>query len=191
MATCDEPVVYIHGAGEAFCAGADLGTVESLDRESAVAFAKQGQQVAKTISEYDGAVIAGIDGPARGGGVELALACDMRIGTPTATLAETGVSLGFFGAWGGTDRLPAIVGEGNAMDLSLSGRIIDADEALRMGLLSRVVEEPLDVARTIAGHDPEAIRAITERLRSRKPKKRQEQEEATAFGNLIESFDPD
>jgi enoyl-CoA hydratase/carnithine racemase len=185
------PVLYLHGAGEAFCAGADLDVVAGLDSEEATAFARHGQQVATAIADYDGAVVAGIDGAARGGGVELALACDVRVATPTATLAETGVALGLFGAWGGTARLPAIVGQGEALDLALSGRTLDAEEARRIGLVSRIVDDPRVVAGEIAANDPDAIRVVKERIHDDAGSERQEDREATAFADLIETFEPD
>lgn len=180
-----EPVVYLHGAGGAFCAGADLAVVEELDREAAVAFARLGQRVARTIESYDGAVVAGIDGPARGGGVELALACDLRVATPEATLAESGVSLGLFGAWGGTARLPAIVGEGVALDLALSGRVLTAEEALDCGLVSRVVDNPRTVADELAASDARTLRTVKRRVRDDAPRDEQEAREAEAFGDLV------
>jgi len=189
--TATEPVVYLHGAGEAFCAGADLDTVAALDGDDAAAFARQGQAVAETLATYDGAVVAGIDGAARGGGVELALACDLRVATPDATLAETGVGLGLFGAWGGTVRLPAVVGGGEAMDVALSGRVLDATEARRMGLVSRVVDDPRTVATEVAGNDPDAVRTLKARIRDdidRKTRKRRERE---AFARLVGTFDPE
>lgn len=94
-------VLSLEGAGSAFCAGADLGTVDTLDGSDARAFARQGQAVADALARYDGATVAAIDGPARGGGVELALGCDVRVCTPRSTFAESGVTLGLFGAWGG------------------------------------------------------------------------------------------
>ena len=158
------PVVYLHGRGETFCAGADLDVVDSLDDPAA--FARLGQQVADTIADADCVVVAGIDGAARGGGVELALACDLRVATPRATFAETGVALGLFGAWGGTVRLPDVVGLGDAMDLSLSARVVDAEDALRMGLVSRVVEDPREVAGEVAANDPDALAHLKTLLRA-------------------------
>lgn len=184
--SASEPVVYLHGAGEAFCAGADLDTVSQLTREEAVAFAELGQRVTRTIETSRSVVVAGIDGAARGGGVELALACDVRIGTPEATLAETGVALGLFGAWGGTVRLPHIVGEGIALDFSLSGRVLSAEEALDVGLLSRVVEDPRAVADELAANDPAALEVIQRLIRDRSSRERQETREARAFGRLAE-----
>ncbi len=182
-------VVYLHGAGDAFCAGADLDTVDALDERTAVRFARQGQRTARALATADAAVVAGIDGAARGGGVELALACDLRVATPDATLAETGVSLGLFGAWGGTHRLPATVGRADAFDLALTGRTLDAETARRAGLVSRVTDEPRAVAETIADHDPAAVRAVVERLRDDADPRAQERSEASAFGRLVAARD--
>lgn len=186
-----EPVVLLRGAGGAFCAGADVAVVESLaDRESATAFARHGQRVARALEDADAVVIAGIDGAVRGGGLELALACDLRVATQDATFAEPGVELGLFGAWGGTDRLPEVCGLGEAMDLGVSGRVVDAEAALRMGLVSRVVEEPAAVAREVAEAEPAAVRAVKRRLRDRGDRDEGyrdelEDREAEAFADLV------
>jgi enoyl-CoA hydratase len=185
VAAAETPVLYLTGAGEAFCAGADLGVVESLSASTAVEFARQGQAAATALATYDGAVVAGIDGAARGGGVELALACDLRVATPDATFAESGVSLGLFGAWGGTARLPAVVGEGQALDLALSGRVVDAGEAAAMGLVSRVVAEPRGVATTLADHDAAALRTVKRLVRGDADTSSAGDWEAAAFGRLI------
>ena len=185
-----EPVVYLTGADGAFCAGADFDVVSSLDGDSAREFARLGQQVAQTIAEYDGAVVAGIDGPARGGGVELALACDIRVATPDATFAETGVSLGLFGAWGGTARLPELVGQGRALDISLSGRVLDAQQALDVGLVSRIVEGPQSVARDLLENDPDAMCGIKHRIRDSSSREQQEQRERELFSELIANQPP-
>ena len=185
LAAATEPVVYLHGEGQAFCAGADLDVVRALDGDNAAAFAAMGQRVADRLEAYDGAVVAGIDGAARGGGVELALACDIRVATPAATFAETGVKLGLFGAWGGTARLPRIVGEGEALDLSLSGRTVDAEAALRMGLVSRVVDDPRAVADEVAAVDHDALRALKRRIRD--DAGTQAEREQSAFADLVGS----
>ncbi len=179
------PVVYLRGAGEAFCAGADLDVVASLDRESAEAFAIRGQRVANDIEGSDSIVVAGIDGPARGGGVELALACDMRVATLDATFAEPGVRLGIFGAWGGTTRLSELVGMGDALDLALSGRVVSAETAQRMGLVSRLTETPRAVADELAANDPAALSVVKQRVRDRSSTDVQLAREAEAFGELV------
>jgi enoyl-CoA hydratase/carnithine racemase len=188
--TATEPVLYLRGAGSAFCAGADLDFVEGLDEATAAGFARHGQRVAAALSDYDGATVAGVDGPARGGGVELALACDVRLASPDASFAETGVRLGIFGAWGGTARLPAIVGLGEAMDLELSGRTVDAAAASEMGLVSRVVEDPRAVAREIADNDGQAVRVLKARLRDDADRATQEDREVSAFTDLIGDSQP-
>lgn len=185
VTSADEPVVYLHGAGAAFCAGADLDVLAGFDEAEAEAFARRGQEIATAIASYDGVVVAGIDGAARGGGVELALACDLRIATPEATLAEPGVALGLFGAWGGTVRLPRIVGLGEAMDLALTGRVLDAEAALRIGLVSRVTDRPRAVAERIADYDRDAVATIARRLRDGGSRREQEEREAAAFGSLF------
>jgi enoyl-CoA hydratase/carnithine racemase len=185
----DEPVVYLTGAGSAFCAGADLEEVAGLaDDETARAFAERGQRTARAIAGADSVVVAGIDGPARGGGVELALACDLRVATPVATFAESGVGKGLFGAWGGTVRLPEVVGTGAAMDLSLSGRVVDAEQALRMGLVSRVVDAPRRVADEVAANDPDALATLKRRLRDDADRQTRERRERAAFARLVTDF---
>ncbi|ADQ66089.1 enoyl-CoA hydratase [Halogeometricum borinquense DSM 11551] len=182
----ETPVIYLRGAGGHFCAGADLDSVSELaDPE---AFAQKGQQVANTIADASAVVVAGIDGAARGGGVEMALACDVRVATPDATFAEPGVEFGLFGAWGGTVRLPRIVGEGEAMDIALSGRVVDAAEARRIGLVSRVVEDPRTVADEIASNRSDALRVVKRRLRDDADDKARERAEAEAFARLHERY---
>lgn len=189
-----EPVCLLRGAGEAFCAGADLEEVATLaDAEQARAFARRGQAVARTLATYDGVVVAGIDGAARGGGVELALACDVRACTPAATVAEPGVAIGLFGAWGGTARLPAVVGPSAASDLALSGRVVDAEAARRIGFVSRIVEDPSAVAREIATNDERAVRTVADLVGTgldARTLAAAERRERTAFAALIESGRP-
>jgi enoyl-CoA hydratase/carnithine racemase len=196
------PVVHIRGAGSAFCAGADLAEVRRVammvdaaeDEDTFTAdeardvvgpFVRAGQRTTRAVAESDAVVVAGVDGAARGGGVELALACDLRVATPEASFAESGVTFGLFGAWGGTARLPEVVGQGDALDLSLSGRVVDADEAHRMGLVQRVVAEPLAVSESLAENDPSAMRLVKERVRDDRPVEVQEEREARAFAELV------
>jgi enoyl-CoA hydratase/carnithine racemase len=183
-----QPVVYLRGAGEAFCAGADRSVVAEIAAEGAAVepFVRAGQRVATVLEESSAVVVAGVDGAARGGGVELAVACDLRVATPRATFAEPGVTFGLFGAWGGTVRLPEVVGLGDAMDLSLSGRVIAAEEARRIGLVSRVLEEPRSVAEAVADNDPAALSHLKERLRDRGSTPEQEAADVEAFASLVE-----
>lgn len=184
----DQSVVYITGQGPAFCAGADLGVVNDLDADTARGFARHGQRTMNAIEDAEPVIVAGIDGAARGGGVELALACDVRVATPAATFAETGVTIGLFGAWGGTRRLTRAVGTADAADLSLSGRVVDAEEAYRMGLVSRIVTDPRRVADEITANDPSALRELKLLLTNQsQTRKQQDDREAAAFSDLIEN----
>jgi enoyl-CoA hydratase/carnithine racemase len=188
VAGAETPAVYLTGAGGAFSAGADfdvVGEVATDGREAIEAFVERGQRTMRAIEDAESVVVAGVDGPARGGGVELALACDIRVATPGATFAETGVSLGLLGAWGGTARLPEVVGTGDALDLSLSGRTVDAEEALRMGLVQRVVGEPYAVAEEVAGNDPDALRALKGLVRGDGDREERERREREAFVDLL------
>ena len=188
VTSATEPVVLLRGAGDAFCAGADLDVVDDLDdRAAAQAFAETGQRVANAIADADPVVVAGIDGAARGGGLELALACDLRIATPAATLGEPGVELGLFGAWGGTIRLREVCGLGDAMDLACSGRVLDAEEAQRIGLVSRIVDGAdgiAGVAAELASVDTAALQTVKRRLRDDADRETQEEREAAAFADL-------
>jgi enoyl-CoA hydratase/carnithine racemase len=181
--------VYVHGAGDAFCAGADFDEVTSAADPHE--FARHGQRSLNALAEADPVVVAGIDGAARGGGVELALACDMRIATPDATLGEPGVRFGLFGAWGGTIRLPRTVSAADAADIALSGRSVDAEEALRMGLVSRVVDDPRDVAEEVAGNKADALAVVKERLWDRSDDGERERAEAAAFDELVGKYADD
>ena len=184
----DSPVVYLTGADGAFSAGADfdaVGEAAAGGLEAIAAFVERGQRTMRAIETAESVVVAGVDGPARGGGVELALACDIRVATPRATFAETGVSIGLFGAWGGTIRLPEVVGTGDALDLSLSGRTVDAGTALRMGLVQRVTEDPRSVAEEVATNDPDSLRVLKELVRADDDREDGEAREREAFVELL------
>jgi enoyl-CoA hydratase len=159
----DLRAVILTGAGDkAFAGGADIAELrerrlpEALQRINAALFRKLEEQPAPTI--------AAIRGFALGGGCELAMACDIRIAGRSARFGQPEVSLGIIAGAGALQRLPRLVGFGRAKELVMSGRIIDADEAERIGLVNRVVDDALvldearALARTIAGHAPLAVR---------------------------------
>lgn len=184
VADAPEPVVLLRGAGSAFCAGADLDSVAGLSEPAA--FARRGQRAARRIETAESVVVCGVDGPARGGGVELALACDLRVATPAASFAESGVRHGLFGAWGGTHRLPAAVGPAVARDMMLTGRTLDASDARRVGLVSRIVDDPATVATTLADAPPSTLRAVGSLLSPTddRHRRRAERRERAAFARL-------
>lgn len=163
----EKPVVYLRGKKPVFCSGADLNLVERLAEDGAKEFAEFGQRAFRSIERSDPVVVAGIEGPTRGGGLELALACDLRIATDEATFAASGVNVGILGAWGGTHRLPRVVGEGPALDIELTGRVLDADEALRVGLITQIRDDPEQVARDLAMKNGESLQEIKRCVRTR------------------------
>jgi len=132
--------VILTGSGEkAFIAGADIGELAKNDAVTAKEYTHRGQSVLDLIEKLGKPVIACINGFALGGGCEIALACTMRLASESAKLGQPEVKLGIIPGYGGTQRLPRLVGKGVAMQLVLSGEIISAQEALRIGLVNEVV----------------------------------------------------
>jgi len=133
-------VAILTGAGEkAFVAGADIGELSQHTPVSAKEYTHQGQAIIDAIEDLGKPVIACINGFALGGGCELAMACTMRIASENAKLGQPEVKLGLIPGYGGTQRLPRLVGKGIAMQLVLSGEMISAQEAHRIGLVNEVV----------------------------------------------------
>lgn len=147
-------VIIITGSGnKAFVAGADISEMLPMSAEEACRFSKWGQSVFDRIEQLPKPVIAAVNGFALGGGCELSMACDIRIASENAKFGQPEVNLGIIAGYGGTQRLPRLVGKGMAMELLYTGEIIDAREACRIGLVNRVVpqDELLNCARDIAG----------------------------------------
>ncbi len=145
--------VILTGAGErAFCAGADLKERAGMSEAEVRGFLAQLGRVLRAMERSDCVFIAAINGAALGGGTELALACDFRVAAPTAELGLTEVQLGIIPGGGGTQRLPRLVGPARAKDLILTGRRINAAEALAIGLVQRLAPEGrlLEVAHGLA-----------------------------------------
>lgn len=160
----DVAVIALTGSGDkAFCAGADIGELQVLNGVTGYKKAHNGQELLFQIERLEKPVIAAINGFALGGGCELAIACDIRIASDKAKFGQPEVNLGIIPGFGGTQRLPRLVGKGKAMEMILTGDIIDANEALRIGLLNTIVphDKLLDsikeMAEKIATKGPLAI----------------------------------
>jgi enoyl-CoA hydratase len=157
-------VLVITGAGKAFVAGADISQMRDLSAVEAKAFGEFGNSVFYKIETISKPVIAAVNGYALGGGCELAMACDIRIAGTKAKFGQPEVGLGITPGFGGTQRLPRIVGASKAKELILTAETIGAEEALRIGLVSKVVadEELMDTAlakaNKIAGNAQIAVR---------------------------------
>ncbi|MDP1918745.1 MAG: enoyl-CoA hydratase-related protein [Myxococcales bacterium] len=146
----DLRAVVLSGAGgKAFAGGADIS--ELKERTHREAFFGINQRLFQKLEDFPRPVIAAIDGYALGGGLELALACDLRVASKGAKVGMPEVSLGIFPGAGGTWRLPRVVGLGHAKELIFTGRVLDADEAFAYGLFERLVDtDALSIARDIA-----------------------------------------
>ena len=172
--------IVITGEGRGFCAGADIDYLHELVAEgNARDFQRllvAGERVVTEIRAAEKPVIAAINGPAAGGGANLALACDLRIMADTASIGQTFVRIGLHPDWGGTFLLPRLVGASRALELMWSGRMVGAEEALAIGLVNRVVpaaairDEAMAWARQLAAAPPLAAarikRAVHESLDS-------------------------
>lgn len=149
----DVSAVILTGSGDkAFVGGADIRELSELDARGGWAFSRRGQQLFDRIERFGRPVIAAVNGYCLGGGCELAMACHLRIAARSARFGQPEVKLGLIPGYGGTQRLPRLVGQGRALELLLTGDMISADEALRIGLVNRVVDddELLKDSRTLA-----------------------------------------
>lgn len=164
----DDPsidVVILTGAGEkSFVAGTDIGELTTLDATSGKEFSQKGQELFNLIENLGKPVIAAVNGFALGGGCELALACHIRIASENAKFGQPEVNLGIIPGYGGTQRLARLIGKGRAMEMILTCRQIDAQEALQVGLVSKVVPQvelllsAMEIAKTILTKGQVAIR---------------------------------
>jgi len=158
--------VVLTGAGDkSFVAGADIGSMSTMTKAEGEAFGKLGNDIFLMIESFPLPVIAAVNGFALGGGCELAMSCDIRVCSDNAMFGQPEAGLGITPGFGGTQRLPRIVGLGMAKQLLYTARNIDAGEALRIGLVNAVVPQTelmdtaLKMASTIAKNAPIAVRA--------------------------------
>jgi enoyl-CoA hydratase len=164
----DVAAIILTGAGRAFVAGADIAELNRATAIEAQRISQVGQEVFRRFESSSKPTIAAVNGFALGGGCELAMACHVRLAADTAKFGQPESKLGLGPGYGGTQRLPRLVGRGRALELLLSAEVIDAAEAYRIGLVNRVVPgaELLGTARTLAGamaeRAPLALAAIIE-----------------------------
>ncbi len=161
--------LFITGAGDkAFVAGADIFEIQNLDLHSGIEFSKLGQKVFQMIENLEIPVIALVNGFALGGGCELALACHIRIAAEDAKFGQPEVNLGLIPGYGGTQRLPRLAGRGKALEMLLTGDLIEANEARQIGLVNRVVPKDdlwksgWEMMEKILSKGPLAVKAVLE-----------------------------
>ncbi len=138
--------LIITGNAHFFSAGADLHEIAQLHSSEAFRFAQMGQRLMQAVAEFPASTIAAIQGYCMGGGLDLALACRHRIAGPHAIFGHRGAALGLITGWGGTQRLPRLVGKARALQMFLAAEKLHAAEALRCGLVDAVAEDPLQYA---------------------------------------------
>ena len=185
--------VLVTGAGEkAFVAGADIKELRSLDEHTGRMVSQKGQQIFQSIEDTRKPVVAVVNGYALGGGAELAIACHLRVASKSAVFGLPEVGLGLIPGYGGTQRLPLIVGRSRALEMILTGKQVKSSEALEMGLANMVAEDPEAKARellqNILSNGPLAVRNAIQAV-YHSGTKRGFQLEADMFGSLCTTDD--
>jgi len=149
----DQPsikVIILTGTDDVFLSGANIRELTTLGPQAATAFSEKGQALTNAIASCHATTIAAINGYCMGGGLDFALACDIRIASATAVFAHPGARLGIITGWGGTQRLPRIIGRTKAIELFATARRLSGAEALKAGLVTLVVDPVWDAAKTLA-----------------------------------------
>ena len=166
-------VIIITGSGEkAFVAGADISEINKLNMLEGKVFAEFGQEVFSFIEKFDKPVIAAVNGFALGGGCELALSCHIRLASDNAKFGQPEVNLGIIPGYGGTQRLARLINSGRAMEMILTADLIDANEALRIGLVNKVfpqidlMSKAFEMAAKIASKGQQAIRLAVKSVKT-------------------------
>jgi enoyl-CoA hydratase len=194
----DVRAVILTGEGEkAFVAGADIAEMKAMNATEAVVFSRLGHEALGMIENLTKPVIAAVNGFALGGGLEIALACDFIYASEKAKLGVPEVTLGIFPGFGGTQRLPRLIGTGRAKELIFTGKMVDAHEACDLGIVNKVfppdklMEEVTKTARTIAQNGPVAVSMAKGAVNAGYDEGREEGEaiEMTAWGNSFATHD--
>ena len=143
LASASVEKIVFTGTGNAFASGADLREIAALTSENAKEFSLRGQRLMAKIADASKPTIAAINGFCFGGALDLALACTHRIASPAATFCHPGAGLGIITGWGGTQRLPRLIGQANALEMFFTAAPISAANALRIGMVDSIAIDPL------------------------------------------------
>ena len=161
----DLKTIVFTGTEDVFAAGADISELAQLHTEPAFDFARFGQSLFQAVADAKQVTIAAINGYCMGGALDLALACDIRVASPQAVFRHPGARLGIITGWGGTQRLPQLIGRSRSLEFFLTARLITANEALSAGLITLLDARPLDTAIRLAEllvsktKEPDSLRA--------------------------------
>lgn len=148
----DISAIIFTGTGDVFASGANIREVGALAAEEALRFARRGQSLMRRIASSSRLTIAAVNGYCMGGGLDLALACHLRVASPAAIFAHPGARLGIITGWGGTQRLPRLVGTARALEIFATARRVKAHEAYEMNLINRLDDDPLRAAIELAAN---------------------------------------
>ena len=151
IANTELQTIIFTGTGNTFLSGADIRELTSLNPQTARDFSRKGQVLFEKIASAPQLTIAAINGYCIGGGLDLALACDIRVASTTANFAHPGARLGIITGWGGTQRLPRVIGKARALEFFVTARRLTSKEALEIGLVSRVGDPVIDCALELSG----------------------------------------
>jgi enoyl-CoA hydratase len=164
-------VIMLTGEGKAFVVGADIAEMVNKNSSEGTQFSLRGQGVFRKMKKLDKPIIAAINGFALGGGLELALACDIRLASSKAKFGQPEVNLGLIPGFAATQRLPRLIGTGNALWLLMTAEMIDAAEALRIGLVQKVfepevlIDSAMEMAKLIVSKGPKAVKKMKKVVR--------------------------
>ena len=140
-----EKIIFT-GSGDTFASGANLNEIAQLTGKTARAFGLRGQNLMQAIYHSNKQTIAAVDGFCMGGALDLALSCKRRVASPRSIFAHPGANLGIMTGWSGTQLLPRVVGEARALEMFLTAKRVDANEAARIGLIDKIADNPLNDA---------------------------------------------
>lgn len=146
ISTADGTALIFTGTGDIFASGANLHEIAALDVDAARPFARRGQALMARIENLEQSTIAAVNGFCFGGALDLAIACKRRVASPVAKFAHPGTGLGIITGWGGTQRLPRLVGLANSFEMFFTAAAIDAPRALEIGLIDEITDDPLQRA---------------------------------------------
>ena len=135
--------IIFTGSGDTFASGANLNEIDQLNEETARSFGLRGQNLMQRIYHSRKLAVAAVDGFCMGGALDLAMSCKARIASPRSVFAHPGVGLGIITGWSGTQILPRLIGEARALEIFLTAKRIDANEALRIGLIDKISDDPI------------------------------------------------
>ena len=144
--------IIFTGSDDVFASGADIRELTTLDSSSALEFSRAGQELFQKIASARQTTIAAINGYCMGGALDLALACDIRIASANAVFAHPGARLGIITGWGGTQRLPRLIGKARALEFFATARRLSSQEALEIGLISQIQDPVLNAALELGRH---------------------------------------